>query len=69
MKLPKTYKGMLQILIAISEHGNDFKGERGMTRAERLAIGAMIADIQNNLGEMQDTLAKFDLWYNSDPSY
>ncbi len=67
MILPKTYKGMLQVLIAIAEHGNDFKGERNMTHEERLAIGGMIADIQNNLGEMQDTLAKFDLWYNSHP--
>ncbi|MES2287349.1 MAG: hypothetical protein V4547_16775 [Bacteroidota bacterium] len=65
MKLPKTYKGMLQLLIAIAEHGNDFKAERDMTESERRNIGGMIAEIQNNLGEMQDTLWKFDLWYDS----
>lgn len=64
MKMPKTYKGILKVLIEIAEHGNDFKGERNMNHDERLGIGAMIADIQNDLGEMQDTLQKFDLWYN-----
>ncbi len=56
---------MLQLLIAIAEHGNDFKAERDMTESERRNIGGMIAEIQNNLGEMQDTLWKFDLWYDS----
>lgn len=63
--MPKTYKGVLKLLIEIAEHGNGFKGERGITDKERLAIGAMIADIQNNLGEMQETLEKFNLHYDS----
>lgn len=62
--IPKTYKGLLKLLIAIAHNGNDFKGGDKMTEEEDLEIGAMIAGIQNDLGEAEKLLEKFKLKYN-----
>ena len=63
MRLPKTYKGILKLLIQIAENDNDYQGN--LTRNEELQIGALIADIQNDLGEMNDDLLdKLGLFYD-----
>jgi hypothetical protein len=65
MKLPKTIKGRLKLLIAIAEEGNTpLIGCQRLTPNEELLIGGLIADIQNNLGEMEGILSKFALKYN-----
>ena len=62
MKLPKKYKTFLALLIEIADHGLDYEGN--LTEDERFKVGACIADIQNNLGEMNDSvLAKLGLHY------
>lgn len=63
MKLPLTYKSFLKLLIKIAEHGNDYKGEQKLTERECLEVGALIAGIQNDLGEMQELLEKLNLKY------
>lgn len=65
MKPPKSIKGLLSMLIAIAHEGNCPRvGDSKVSDRERRETGAMIADIQNNLGEMRDTLEKFGLEYN-----
>lgn len=62
MKLPKKYNTFLALLIEIAHRGNDYEGN--LTEGERLKVGACIADIQNNLGELNDSvLAKLGLHY------
>lgn len=65
MALPKTYRGFLQLMIQIAEHGNDYSGESKLTYDDQMEIGGMIADIQNALGENAELLDKFKLKYNS----
>lgn len=62
MTLPKTYKGILKLLIKIAESGNDYKGK--LSHDEVLEVGSLIAGIQNDLGEMTELLEKFNLKYN-----
>lgn len=63
MALPKTYRGILLLLIQIAENGNPYYGGN-LTEEEQLSVGALIADIQNNLGEMNETvLNKLGLHY------
>jgi len=63
MALPKTYRAALKLLIKIAEHGNNYEGK--LTEDEQLLVGSLIADIQNNLGEMTELLEKLKLKYNS----
>lgn len=66
MKVPKSTKGLLSLLIAIAEEGNSPRlGDTILTEAEDLAIGGLIADIQNNLGEMDELLEKYGLEYRA----
>lgn len=62
MSLPKTYRGILSLLIKIAEHGNDYGGN--FSQDEQLVVGALIAGIQNDLGEMSDLLEKLKLKYH-----
>lgn len=63
MKIPATYKSILKILIQIAEHGNDYAGD--LTHAEQLQFGAIIAGIQNDLGELNETLLdRLGLYYD-----
>lgn len=64
MNLPKTYKGFIKLLIQIAEKGNDYNGENFLTHDELMIIGSMIAGIQNDLGESDYLLKKFNLKYN-----
>ena len=63
MKLPTTYKGILKLLIAIAENGNDYNGK--LTEDEEMNFGAMVAGIQNDLGENDELLSKFKLKYKA----
>lgn len=64
MKLPTTYKGFAKLLIAIAENGNPYAGD--LTDKERKDFGAIIADIQNGLGELNETtLKKLNLFYDA----
>ena len=66
MSLPKTYKGILKLLIKIAEHGNhNYEGESKLNRDDLMNIGGTISEIQNNLGEMTETLNKLGLKYDS----
>lgn len=58
----KRYRTLLKTLIAIAEAGNDYIGLKD--EDDCLEVGAMIADIQNSLGENQDLLEKLGLHYN-----
>jgi hypothetical protein len=49
MKLPKTVKGYLKLLIAIADDRSDTL--KNATEEERRIIGYMRGDIQNGLGE------------------
>lgn len=65
MKAPKSTKGLLAVLIDIAHEGNCIRvGEGRLTQDEHHRIGALIAGIQNDLGEMRDLLEKFALEYN-----
>lgn len=65
MKLPTTIKGRLKLFLALAEDGNPpLSGNEKLTTKEESKIGALVADIQNNLGEMEELLSKFGLKYN-----
>ena len=63
MKLPTTYKGILKLLIAIAETGNNYNGK--LTYEQQIEVGGIIADIQNGLGDAEELLTKLNLKYNS----
>lgn len=65
MVTPKTYRSFLKLLIKIAEHGNDYGGDKKLSREDVLNVGSLIAGIQNDLGEMRETLDKLKLKYNS----
>jgi hypothetical protein len=48
MKLPKTYRGLLSLLIQIAEQGNDYEGRGKMTEDDELAV------IDQDTGERLD---------------
>ena len=60
MKIPKTTKGYLKMLIEISEHNTNIKKS---TYEEREILGKIVADIQNDLGEgeCEELLKKYNL--------
>jgi hypothetical protein len=55
---------VLKLLIAIAEHGNDYKGLQ-FDEKECMVVGECIADIQNWCGENTELLEKFNLKYNA----
>lgn len=63
MKLPVTYKGIVKLLIAIAENSGNYTGNK-LTDKEEMEIHSMIADIQNDLGEMRELLEKLKLEYH-----
>jgi hypothetical protein len=63
MALAKRYKTILRLLIEIAEHGNDYEGD--LSHDEQSQVGALIAGIQNDLGEMNDGLLnRLGLFYD-----
>lgn len=65
MKLPKTTKGLLILLISIAETvPTEYKGDELLTDEERSGVYEILAAIQNRLGEeLKPVLDKFNLTY------
>lgn len=64
---PKTVKSYLQKCIDVA-HSNrdDLKGIEKLTEEEYLKLGELRAGLQNDLGEMEEILKKFNLKYGDD---
>ncbi len=62
MKMPKTAKGYLEMLIRIAEDGHADKLKASDSETADL-ISTIRAGIQNELGENEEILKKFNLEY------
>ena len=63
MKKPKTIRGILLLLLEVSDSSPiDYKGQEGLTDDEILAIGEFLAAMQNRLGDdLAGLLQKYSL--------
>lgn len=65
MKQPQTVKAYLKACLIVANTSIiGMRGESKLTDEERSTIGALSADIQNDLGEMDEILQKFNLSYH-----
>lgn len=62
MKKPKTIKGFLKLLIEVANTcAGDMIDCDKITEEESQALNSIIAGLQNDLGECDELLAKFNL--------